>query len=268
MIEKNENQNIYEITLIPFALNLISKINENSFMTIVLRGKKLPFIISYISSIFSSLILNIFFILIGLSLRYFIKTDIINNFFLIIILLFYSFMALIQIIRIFTNKEEDENKIIDYVINSSSSEDSERPRIHIDDDENEVEIELDTIKLDEIDDERKNNNFNNLRKQKEINDNKLKSTNCNIKNCLEFFKIIISSEIGEKMQIFNMGLASNLMNIKYLFIGNLCGIILINAIIIIFGIQILQKSINNLFLFLEVLFYLSFAFYYIYIFYF
>ena len=73
-------------------------------------------------------------------------------------------MALIQIIRIFTNKEDDENKIIDYVINSSSSEDSERPRIHIDDDENEVEIELDTIKLDEIDDERKNNNFNNLRK--------------------------------------------------------------------------------------------------------
>ena len=33
--------------------------------------------------------------------------------------------------------------------------------------ENEVEIELDTIKLDEIDDEGKNNNFNNLRKQKE-----------------------------------------------------------------------------------------------------
>ena len=117
MIEKNENQNIYEITLIPFALNLISKINENSFMTLVLRGKKIPFIILYISSIFSSLILNIFFILIGLSLRYFIKTDIINNFFLIIILLFYSFMALIQIIRIFTNKEDDENKIIDYVIN-------------------------------------------------------------------------------------------------------------------------------------------------------
>ena len=177
-------------------------------------------------------------------------------------------MALIQIIRIFTNKEDDENKIIDYVINSSSSEDSERPRIHIDDDENEVEIELDTIKLDEIDDERKNNNFNNLRKQKEINDNKLKNSNSNIKNCLEFFKIVISSEIGEKIQIFNMGLASNLMNIKYLFIGNLCGIILINAIIIIFGIQILQKRINNLFLFLEVLFYLSFAFYYIYIFYF
>ena len=268
MIGKNENQNIYEITLISFSLNLISKINENSFMTIVLRGKKVPCIILYISSIFSSLILNFFSILIGLSLRYFIKTDIINNFFLLVIFLLYGFMAIIQTCRVFSDKDEEEDKIIDYIINSSSSEDSENPRIHIDSDKNEVEIELDTIKLDEIDDERKNNNFNSLRKKKEINDNKLKNSNSSIKSCLEFFKIIISSEIGEKVQIFNMGLASNLMNIKFLFIGNFCGIILINAIIIIFGIKILQKKINNLFLLLEAVFYLSFAVYYIYIFYF
>ena len=178
-------------------------------------------------------------------------------------------MAIIQTCRVFSDKDEEEDKIIDYIINSSSSSEySENPRIHIDSDKNEVEIELDTIKLDEIDDERKNNNFNSLRKKKEINENKLKNSNSSIKNCLEFFKIIISSEIGEKVQIFNMGLASNLMNIKFLFIGNFCGIILINAIIIIFGIKILQKKINNLFLLLEAVFYLSFAVYYIYIFYF
>ena len=128
MIGKKENQNIYEIALISFALNLISKINDNSFMTIVLRGKKIPFIILYISSIFSSLILNYFSILIGLSLRYFIKTDIINNFFLLIIFLLYGFMAIIQACRVFSDKDEEEDKIIDYIINSSSSEDSENPR--------------------------------------------------------------------------------------------------------------------------------------------
>ena len=145
---------IFQITLIPFILNIISKINDNSFINIVLRGKNIPFIILYFSSIFSSLILNLFFILIGLSLRYFIKTDILNNFFLLIVFFLYGFIALIQACRVFSNKAEEENKLIDYVLDSSSDDESEKPRIHIDNDKNEVEIELDTIKLDEIHDER------------------------------------------------------------------------------------------------------------------
>ena len=169
MLEKIGNNNIFKIILIPFILHLISKINDNSFITIVLRGKNIPFIILYLSSLFSSLILNLFFILLGLSLRYFIKTDIINNFFLLVVFFLYGFIALIQTCRVFSNKVEEENKLIDYVLNSSSSDDdSERPKIHIDDDKNEVEIELDTIKFDEIDDERKNNNFNRIRKKMKL----------------------------------------------------------------------------------------------------
>ena len=265
MIEKNENQNILYITLIPFILNLISKINDNAFITIVLRGRNIPFLILYISSIFSSLILNLFFILIGLSLRYFIKTDVINNFFLIIVFILYGFMSLIQSCRVLSKKTEEENKLIDYIINSSSSDDdSEKPKINIDNEKDEVEIELDTIKLDEIDDERKNNNFNKLRKKKEINNKRLLKSKNNFNNLRECVKMIISAEIGEKIQIFNMGLASNLMNINYLIIGNVIGIIMINFIITIFGIKILKKRINNFFLFLETIFYLSFACYYIY----
>ena len=265
MFEKIGNNNILKIILIPFILHLISKINDNSFITIVLRGKNIPFIILYLSSLFSSLILNLFFILLGLSLHYFIKTDIINNFFLLVVFFLYGFIALIQACRVFSNKIEEENKLIDYVLNSSSSDDdSERPKIHIDDDKNEVEIELDTIKLDEIDDERKNNNFNKIRKKNEINKNKLLRSDNNFSNFFECVKMIVSSEIGDKMQIFNMGLASNLMDINYLIIGNACGIIIINAIIIIFGIKILQKRINNFFFLLEAVFYLGFACFYIY----
>ena len=263
MLEKIGNNNIFQITLIPFILNIISKINDNSFINIVLRGKNRPFIILYFSSIFSSLILNLFFILIGLSLRYFIKTDILNNFFLLIVFFLYGFIALIQACRVFSNKAEEENKLIDYVLDSSSDDESEKPRIHIDNDKNEVEIELDTIKLDEIDDERKNNNFNRIRKKNEINKNKLLRSDNNFYNFFECVKMIVSAEIGDKMQIFNMGLASNLMDINYLIIGNACGIIIINAIIIIFGIKIIKKRINNFFFLLEAIFYLGLASFYI-----
>jgi len=264
MLEKIGNNNIFQITLIPFILNIISKINDNSFINIVLRGKNIPFIILYFSSIFSSLILNLFFILIGLSLRYFIKTDILNNFFLLIVFFLYGFIALIQACRVFSNKAEEENKLIDYVLDSSSDDESEKPRIHIDNDKNEVEIELDTIKLDEIDDERKNNNFNRIRKKNEINKNKLLRSDNNFYNFFECVKMIVSAEIGDKMQIFNMGLASNLMDINYLIIGNACGIIIINAIIIIFGIKIIKKRINNFFFLFEAIFYLGLASFYIY----
>ena len=76
--------------------------------------------------------------------------------------------------------------------------------------------------------------------------------------------MIISVEFGEKVQIFNLGLSSRFKNIIYLIAGNICGIIIINAIIILLGIKILQKRVNNLFLFLEAIFYLFFIFYYIY----
>ena len=171
---------------------------------------------------------------------------------------------MIQACRVFSNKAEKENKLIVYVLDSSSDDDSEKPRIHIDNDKNEVEIELDTIKFDEIDDERKNNNFNRIRKKNEINKNKLLRADNNFYNFFECVKMIVSAEIGDKMQIFNMGLASNLMDINYLIIGNACGIIKINAIIIIFGIKIIKKRINNFFFLLEAIFYLGLASFYIY----
>ena len=268
MLENFKNQNQLQIALIPFILNLISKINENSFLIIVLKGKNISFMNLYFSSIFSSIILNIFFILIGISLRYFLKTDIINTFFLIIIFILYGLMSLIQIYRVFSTRGEDDNKIIEYIINSSSDDDeSEKPRIHIDSDKGEVEIELDTIKLDEIDDERKNNNFSNFTKKKEMN-NKILNTDLSFNNILEGIKMVISIELGEKIQIFNIGLSSKFSNINYLILGNVVGIVIINAIIILFGMKILQKRINNLFLFLEIVFYLGFAGYYIYSIYF
>ena len=171
---------------------------------------------------------------------------------------------MIQACRVFSNKAEEQNKLIDYVLDSSSDDESEKPRIHIDNDKNEVEIELDTIKFDEIDDERKNNNFNRIRKKNEINKNKLLRSDNNFYNFFECVKMIVSAEIGDKMQIFNMGLASNLMDINYLIIGNACGIIIINAIIIIFGIKIIKKRINNFFFLLEAIFYLGLASFYIY----
>ena len=268
MIENNENLNQFQIMLIPFILNLISKISENSFYTIVLKCKKMPFLILYISSIFSSIVLNLIFILIGIGLRYFLKTNIINDFFLLIIFILYCLMAFIQIGQVFSSKGEEDNKIIDYIINSSSSDDeSEKPKIHINSDNNEVEIELDNIKLDEIDDQRKNNNFSNFTKKTQISENK-NLLDSNYTNFYECIKMIISAEFGEKVQIFNLGLSSRFKNIIYLIAGNICGIIIINAIIILLGIKILQKRINNLFLFLEAIFYLFFIFYYIYCIYF
>jgi putative Ca2+/H+ antiporter (TMEM165/GDT1 family) len=265
MSEKAQNYNQYYIALMPFILCLITKINENSFLATVLKGKNIPFIILYISSIISSLLLNIFFILIGQSLRYFLKNEIINTFFLIIIFLLYFLMALIGICRVFSTSGEEDKKLIDYFVYSSSDDDdSEKPKIHIDSEKNEVEIELDTIKLDEIDDERKNNNFSNLRKKKYNSDKKVLNFESFFKVVVDCLKMIISNELGEKIQIFNMGFSSKYMNIFYLILGNTFGIIIINAITIIFGLKILQNRINNLFLFLEAAFYLSFACYYIY----
>ena len=265
MSEKAENHNQYYIALIPFILCLISKINENSFLAIVLKGKNIPFIILYISSILSSLLLNIFFILIGQTLHYFLKNEIINTFFLIIIFLLYSLMAFISICRVFSTSGEEDKKIIDYLVYSSSSDDdSEKPKIHIDNEKNEVEIELDTIKLDEIDDERRNNNFSNLRKKKYDSDKKVVNFESFFNSMIDCLKMIISNELGEKIQIFNMGFSSKYIDIFYLILGNTCGIIIINAITILFGLKILQKRINNLFLFIEAVFYLSFACFYIY----
>ena len=147
MSEKTDSYNHFHIALIPFTLSLISKINENSFLATVLKGKNIQFTILYISSIISSLILNLLFISIGISLRYFLKNEIINTFFLIIIFILYSLMSLISLCRVFSTSGEEDKKLIDYLVYSSSSDDeSERPKIHIDSEKNEVEIELDTIR--------------------------------------------------------------------------------------------------------------------------
>ena len=269
MSEKTDSYNHFHIALIPFTLSLISKINENSFLAIVLKGKNIQFTILYISSIISSLILNLLFISIGISLRYFLKNEIINTFFLIIIFILYSLMSLISLCRVFSTSGEEDKKLIDYLVYSSSSDDeSERPKIHIDSEKNEVEIELDTIKLDEIDDERRNNNFSNLRKKQYKSDKKILNFDAFFSGICKNLKMIISNELGEKIQIFNMGFSAKYMEIFYLILGSVCGIIIINAITIIFGLKILQKRINNLFLFIELIFFMSFACYYIYSIYF
>ena len=174
-------------------------------------------------------------------------------------------MSLISLCRVFSTSGEEDKKLIDYLVYSSSSDDeSERPKIHIDSEKNEVEIELDTIKLDEIDDERRNNNFSNLRKKKYDSDKKVVNFESFFNSMIDCLKMIISNELGEKIQIFNMGFSSKYIDIFYLILGNTCGIIIINAITILFGLKILQKRINNLFLFIEAVFYLSFACFYIY----
>ena len=259
-----EGENSCKIILISFILNIISKFNENSFLIIVIKGKIISNIILYFSSILSSFILNLFFIIVGLFLHHLLKTDIINNFFLIIVFALYGFMSLISIGRICSNKNDEHNKIIDNLINSSSDEESEKPKILIDSDKVEEEIELDNIKLDEIDDERKNNNFKKFRK----NNNNMIINEFNLKHILECFKTIISTEIGEKIQIFNIALSSKFKKLNYLIIGNIFGIIIINAIAVCFGLTILQNRINNYFIFIETLLYLGFIFYYIYISYF
>jgi len=269
MSEKTGNYNQFHIALIPFTLSLISKINENSFLATVLKGKNIQFTILYTASIISSLILNLLFISIGISLRYFLKNEIINTFFLIIIFLLYSLISSISLCRVFSTRGEEDKKLIDYLVYSSSSDDElERPKIHIDSEKNEVEIELDTIKLDEIDDERRNNNFSNLRKKKYDSEKKIMTISSFFSGICENLKMIISNELGEKIQIFNMGFSAKYMEIFYLILGSICGIIIINAITIIFGLKILQKRINNLFLFIELIFFLSFACYYIYSIYF
>lgn len=238
-----------------FILTIISKIIDNSYISIILVNQKVSPIILYFSSILSSLILNTSSIIIGYFIKYFINIDIIKNFFIIIIFTLYGFMSLI-ILRQSIKKEKDSQ----LKTNNSSDEDSERPYLHIKTYRNDVEIELDNLNVEDKNEDKID--FNDISSKESINNNIKKS---NMSVFYDTFKTIILIEIGEKIQIFIMSLSTKYINLLNIFLGNFLGIIIVNAISINFGLKLLEKKINNISLFLEVILYLTIAIYYIYL---
>ena len=238
-----------------FILTIISKIIDNSYISIILVNQKVSPIILYFSSILSSLILNTSSIIIGYFIKYFINIDIIKNFFIIIIFTLYGFMSLI-ILRQSLKREKDSQ----LKTNNSSDEDSERPYLHIKTYRNDVEIELDNLNVEDKNEDKID--FNDISSKESINNNIKKS---NMSVFYDTFKTIILIEIGEKIQIFIMSLSTKYINLLNIFLGNFLGIIIVNAISINFGLKLLEKKINNISLFLEVILYLTIAIYYIYL---
>lgn len=258
MLKGKENIYPIYISLISFLLTIISKICDNSFISLILLKKNTSFFILYFSSLLSSLILNIIPIIIGIIIRIFMDIDIITNFFIIIVFSLYGFMSVIIACQTFSlNEEDDKKKLIEGIMNESSEENSERPTLKIKSksNKNEMEIELDNLGNDDSMDEKSDkNNSNKI--------NKLKNEKNDFCNCLYS---LIFIEAGEKIQIFNMSLSSKYENILYLIIGNFLGNMIINAISILYGLTIIEKNIKNIFLILECIAYLSIAGYYIYL---
>ena len=252
------SDSIYIIT-ISFSLTILSKITDNSFITLILMQKNTSSTILYIASILSSLILNILSIIIGNIICYFMGIDIIKNFFLIIVFSLYGFMSIIMACKVFSKNDEGQNKLIDKIINDSSDEDSERPNFNIKTDKNEMEIELDNFNSDGSIDDKMNLN---KEKNQEGKNNDLKS---NLRIFFNTFNSLILIEMGEKIQIFNISLVSKYKNWIYLILGNFFALFIINGISIFYGVKIIQKKINYISLILEGIIYLSIAFYHIYL---
>ena len=102
MIQNKELEPFY-ILIITFLLTIISKIGYNSLISLILKKNK-SVIILYISSVISSLVLNISSIIIGNLIRFIINIDIIQNFFLIIVFSLYGFMSLIASCQLLSKK--------------------------------------------------------------------------------------------------------------------------------------------------------------------
>jgi putative Ca2+/H+ antiporter (TMEM165/GDT1 family) len=241
-----------------FILTTIAKLSDNSFITLILMKKKSPSTTLFIPSIFSSLILNLLSIILGYIISYFLKYDIITNFFLIIIFIIYGFMSIFIVCRVVSNSLS-ENKLIEQILNDSSEEESERPRIPLKTDRSEMEIELDNFNTDGS----MENKANLDKSSSHIGINN--DTKCNIGDFIQTLNSLISIEIGEKIQIFNMALASKYKNWIFLILGNIIGVLIVNGISILYGLEVLQKKINYIFMALEGVIYLSVALYYIYL---
>ena len=261
MEKNNDNNNPIYNLLISLLLTIISKVNDNSFFSLILMKKNTPYKILYISSLLSSLLLNIISIIIGIIISYFMNIDIINNYFLIIVFALYGFMSIISTCQTFTLKGNNEkHKLVEIIYNNSSDEDSERPKININTkiDGGEMEIELDDLKDEESMDYNNNSNNNNHEGKKD-------NLNSNMNNLSNALYSLIIVEIGEKIQIFNMSLSVKYENWLCLILGNFFGNLIINGFSIIYGLIIIEKKINNTFLIFECIIYLLIAFYYIYL---
>jgi putative Ca2+/H+ antiporter (TMEM165/GDT1 family) len=253
------NLNPIYTLIFSFILTTISKISDNSFITLVLMKKKSSSTILYISSIFSSLILNLLSIILGYIISYFMKIDIIKNYFLILIFTIYGLMSIILVCRVFSKEGLRKNKLIEQILNDSSEEESERPRLPLKTDRSEMEIELDNFNTDGS----MENKANLDKSSSHIGINN--DTKCNIGDFIRTLNSLISIEIGEKIQIFNMALASKYKNWIFLILGNIIGVLIVNGISILYGLEVLQKKINYIFMALEGVIYLSVALYYIYL---
>jgi putative Ca2+/H+ antiporter (TMEM165/GDT1 family) len=187
------------------------------------------------------------------------KIDIIKNYFLILIFTIYGLMSIILVCRVFSKEGLRKNKLIEQILNDSSEEESERPRLPLKTDRSEMEIELDNFNTDgNIEDKV---NLDKSSSQIGINND----TKCNIGDFIQTLKSLILIELGEKIQIFNMALASKYKNLIFLIMGNIMGVLIVNGISILYGLDILQKKINYIFNSIEGVIYLSVAFYYIYL---
>lgn len=110
-----------------------------------------------------------------------------------------------------------------------------------------------------------NNSNNNINNSKIINLNKKNNLENEKNNFCKCLYSLLFIEAGEKIQIFNMALSSKYENILCLIIGNFLANILINGISILYGLLIIEKKINKIFLILECIVYLSIAGYYLYL---
>ena len=186
------------------------------------------------------------------------QAEIIKIFFLIIVFSLYGFISLITFCRFLSKKDGDQNKLIEMILNDSSDEESERPNLNIKTDKNEMEIELEDFKDNgSIEDKINLNKTNSLEEEK--NDSKL-----SFKIFVNTINSLIKIEMGEKIQIFNMALVSRYKNSIHIIFGNLLAVFIINFISIVYGLKILQKKINYIFLIIEGILYLNIGFYYIY----
>jgi putative Ca2+/H+ antiporter (TMEM165/GDT1 family) len=242
-----------------FILTTISKLSDISFITLILMKKTSPSTIIYISSIFSSLILNLLSMILGYIISYFMKEDIIKNFFLIIIFIIYGFSSIFIVCRVISKKDLRQNRLIEQILNESSEEESERPGLPLKTDRSEMEIELDNFNTDGKMEDKANLDKSSSHIGKNNN------TKCNIGDFIQTLKSLILVEIGEKIQIFNMTLSSKYKNLIFLILGNIMGVLIVNGISILYGLDILQKKINYIFNSIEGVIYLSVAFYYIYL---
>ena len=225
--ESIETLNVILIFLISFSLTIISKISDNTFISLILMNKKVSSFIIYLSSILSSSILNIISVIIGNFIKYFLNIDIIKNLFLIIVFILYGFLSIITLCQLFSKRDGEKDKLIERIMNNSSDEDSERPNMNIKTSKNDVEIELEDLNSVNIEDEKNTNNNN---------------VNSNIKLFFDTLKTLLFVEFGEKIQIFNISLSVKYINWVYLLFGNFLGDIIFNVISIKFGVKILEKK--------------------------